>query len=71
MNKYIFYLLQFSLIFQTKQKTILSFYSSFSRVLEETVRSLAPQCTVTFLPSEEGSGKGAALITAVARRKHP
>ncbi|CAG05684.1 unnamed protein product, partial [Tetraodon nigroviridis] len=38
----------------------------FSRVLEETVRSLAPQCSVTFLPSEEGSGKGAALITAVA-----
>ena len=44
------------------------FYSSFSRVLEETVRSLSPQCTVTFLPSEEGSGKGAALITAVAKQ---
>uniref|UniRef100_A0A674N4L6 Hexokinase-2 n=1 Tax=Takifugu rubripes TaxID=31033 RepID=A0A674N4L6_TAKRU len=41
----------------------------FSRVLEETVRSLAPHCNVTFLPSEEGSGKGAALITAVAKQK--
>uniref|UniRef100_A0A7N6BIQ1 Hexokinase-2 n=1 Tax=Anabas testudineus TaxID=64144 RepID=A0A7N6BIQ1_ANATE len=27
---------------------------------------LAPHCNVTFLPSDEGSGKGAALITAVA-----
>lgn len=43
--------------------------SSFSGVLQETARVLAPQCNVTFLPSEEGSGKGAALITAVARQK--
>ncbi|XP_076581996.1 hexokinase HKDC1 isoform X7 [Chaetodon auriga] len=42
----------------------------FSRVLQETARVLAPQCHVTFLPSEEGSGKGAALISAVARQKH-
>ncbi|XP_042355881.1 hexokinase HKDC1-like [Plectropomus leopardus] len=41
----------------------------FSRVLQETARVLAPQCNVTFLPSEEGSGKGAALITAVAKQK--
>uniref|UniRef100_A0A3Q4MDZ9 Hexokinase-3 n=1 Tax=Neolamprologus brichardi TaxID=32507 RepID=A0A3Q4MDZ9_NEOBR len=41
----------------------------FSGVLQETTRVLAPQCNVTFLPSEEGSGKGAALITAVARQK--
>ncbi|XP_030576007.1 hexokinase HKDC1 isoform X4 [Archocentrus centrarchus] len=41
----------------------------FSGVLQETTRALAPQCNVTFLPSEEGSGKGAALITAVARQK--
>ncbi|XP_070696446.1 hexokinase HKDC1-like [Pempheris klunzingeri] len=40
----------------------------FSGVLQETARVLAPQCNVTFLPSEEGSGKGAALITAVARQ---
>ncbi|XP_039972050.1 hexokinase HKDC1-like isoform X2 [Xiphias gladius] len=41
----------------------------FSGVLQETARVLAPQCNVTFLPSEEGSGKGAALITAVVRQK--
>ncbi|XP_071344229.1 hexokinase HKDC1 isoform X2 [Trachinotus anak] len=41
----------------------------FSGVLQETARVLAPQCNVTFLPSEEGSGKGAALITAVTRQK--
>uniref|UniRef100_I3KK26 hexokinase n=1 Tax=Oreochromis niloticus TaxID=8128 RepID=I3KK26_ORENI len=40
----------------------------FSGILQETTRVLAPQCNVTFLPSEEGSGKGAALITAVASR---
>lgn len=43
--------------------------SSFARVLHETAKVLAPQCNVTFLPSEEGSGKGAALITAVAKQK--
>ncbi|CAJ1048863.1 putative hexokinase HKDC1 [Xyrichtys novacula] len=41
----------------------------FSQILEETTRLLAPQCDVTFMPSEEGSGKGAALITAVALQK--
>ncbi|XP_041650622.1 hexokinase HKDC1-like [Cheilinus undulatus] len=42
----------------------------FSQILKDTTRALAPQCDVTFLPSEEGSGKGAALIAAVARRRH-
>ncbi|XP_070825618.1 hexokinase HKDC1-like isoform X4 [Chaetodon trifascialis] len=42
----------------------------FSQVLQETARVLAPQCHVTFLLSEEGSGKGAALISAVARQRH-
>ncbi|XP_072236486.1 hexokinase HKDC1-like [Leuresthes tenuis] len=41
----------------------------FSLVLQETTRVMASQCEVTFLPSEEGSGKGAALIAAVARHK--
>lgn len=41
---------------------------SFSRILQETVKELAPQCDVTFMLSEDGSGKGAALITAVAKR---
>lgn len=44
------------------------FPHSFSRLVSETVRKLAPQCTVTFLQSEDGSGKGAALVTAVACR---
>lgn len=47
-----------------------SIVSSFSIVLKETTRLLAPHCNVTFLPSDEGSGKGAALITAVAVQKH-
>uniref|UniRef100_A0A8C2T491 Hexokinase-2 n=1 Tax=Coturnix japonica TaxID=93934 RepID=A0A8C2T491_COTJA len=54
-------------IFETK---FLSQIESFSRVLQETVRELAPRCDVTFMLSEDGSGKGAALITAVAKRLH-
>lgn len=46
------------------------FFFSFSRVLQETVKELAPRCDVTFMLSEDGSGKGAALITAVAKRLH-
>ena len=41
---------------------------SFSSIMHDTVLELAPQCEVTFLQSEDGSGKGAALITAVACR---
>ncbi|NXF11720.1 HXK2 protein, partial [Smithornis capensis] len=41
---------------------------SFSTVMHETVKELSPKCEVTFLQSEDGSGKGAALITAVACR---
>ncbi|XP_062242884.1 hexokinase HKDC1-like [Platichthys flesus] len=41
----------------------------FSEVLQETARVLAPQCQVTFVQSEEGRGKGAALITALIRPK--
>uniref|UniRef100_A0A8C9TCI9 Hexokinase-2 n=1 Tax=Scleropages formosus TaxID=113540 RepID=A0A8C9TCI9_SCLFO len=40
---------------------------SFSSILKETVGELAPKCNVSFVLSEDGSGKGAALITAVAR----
>ncbi|KFU87532.1 Hexokinase-1, partial [Chaetura pelagica] len=46
---------------------ILSF-RSFSRIMHQTVKDLAPNCDVTFLLSEDGSGKGAALITAVGCR---
>nr|XP_042121870.1 hexokinase HKDC1 isoform X2 [Peromyscus maniculatus bairdii] len=48
--------------------TLYKLHPHFSRILQETVRELAPRCDVTFMLSEDGSGKGAALITAVAKR---
>ncbi|MGH0127911.1 UNVERIFIED_CONTAM: hypothetical protein FKN15_032741 [Acipenser sinensis] len=50
--------------------TLYKLHPHFSKVLKETVKDLAPQCDVTFVLSEDGSGKGAALITAVAQRLH-
>ncbi|POI35875.1 hypothetical protein CIB84_000373 [Bambusicola thoracicus] len=50
--------------------TLYKLHPHFSRVLQETVKELAPRCDVTFMLSEDGSGKGAALITAVAKRLH-
>lgn len=32
------------------------------------MRLLAPECDITFVVSEDGSGKGAAMVTAVANR---
>nr|XP_048303773.1 hexokinase-3 isoform X5 [Myodes glareolus] len=52
-------------IFKTK---FLSEIESFSKLVSATVQKLAPHCKVTFLQSEDGSGKGAALVTAVACR---
>ncbi|XP_030649136.1 hexokinase-2-like [Chanos chanos] len=40
----------------------------YSERLEDTVRLLAPKCDISFLVSEDGSGKGAAMVTAVAQR---
>uniref|UniRef100_A0A8C6YDY3 hexokinase n=1 Tax=Naja naja TaxID=35670 RepID=A0A8C6YDY3_NAJNA len=40
----------------------------FAKKLQDTVGLLAPSCNVKFLLSEDGSGKGAALIAAVACR---
>ncbi|XP_002718490.3 hexokinase HKDC1 isoform X2 [Oryctolagus cuniculus] len=48
--------------------TLYKLHPHFSRILQETVKELAPRCEVTFMLSEDGSGKGAALITAVAKR---
>ncbi|KAG8439389.1 hypothetical protein GDO86_005559 [Hymenochirus boettgeri] len=48
--------------------TLYKLHPHFAGVVQETVKILAPQCNVTFLQSEDGSGKGAALITAVACR---
>uniref|UniRef100_A0A674G7R4 Hexokinase-2 n=1 Tax=Taeniopygia guttata TaxID=59729 RepID=A0A674G7R4_TAEGU len=50
--------------------TLYKLHPHFSRILQETVKELAPQCDVSFMLSEDGSGKGAALITAVAKRLH-
>ncbi|KAG9351951.1 hypothetical protein JZ751_023202 [Albula glossodonta] len=40
----------------------------FSKKLQDTVKILAPKCDISFLVSEDGSGKGAAMVTAVAQR---
>uniref|UniRef100_A0A8D0GNH2 Hexokinase-3 n=1 Tax=Sphenodon punctatus TaxID=8508 RepID=A0A8D0GNH2_SPHPU len=48
--------------------TLYKLHPHFSQQVKETVKVLAPCCSVTFLQSEDGSGKGAALIAAVACR---
>ncbi|XP_045855354.1 hexokinase-3 [Meles meles] len=48
--------------------TLYKLHPHFSGLVAATVRKLAPRCVVTFLQSEDGSGKGAALVTAVACR---
>ncbi|XP_008690556.1 hexokinase-3 isoform X1 [Ursus maritimus] len=48
--------------------TLYKLHPHFSGLVAATVRELAPRCAVTFLQSEDGSGKGAALVTAVACR---
>ncbi|KFO34095.1 hexokinase-3 [Fukomys damarensis] len=48
--------------------TLYKVHPHFASLVAATVRELAPRCMVTFLQSEDGSGKGAALVTAVACR---
>uniref|UniRef100_UPI00398EACEF hexokinase-2-like isoform X1 n=2 Tax=Pristiophorus japonicus TaxID=55135 RepID=UPI00398EACEF len=48
--------------------TLYKLHPHFSTIMHETVARLSPKCKVSFVPSEDGSGKGAALITAVACR---
>ncbi|XP_040908439.1 hexokinase-4-like [Toxotes jaculatrix] len=48
--------------------TVYRKHPNFSEKLQATVRLLAPKCSITFLVSEDGSGKGAAMVTAVAQR---
>uniref|UniRef100_A0A8C4XR12 hexokinase n=1 Tax=Falco tinnunculus TaxID=100819 RepID=A0A8C4XR12_FALTI len=48
--------------------TLYKMHPCFSQHLQQMLRDLAPNCTVTFLQSEDGSGKGAALVAAVACR---
>uniref|UniRef100_A0A8C5KZG8 Hexokinase-2 n=1 Tax=Jaculus jaculus TaxID=51337 RepID=A0A8C5KZG8_JACJA len=45
--------------------TLYKLHPHFSRIMHQTVKELSPKCNVSFLLSEDGSGKGAALITAV------
>jgi len=41
-------------------------FHSFQDRFHKIVRELTPHCDITFIQSEEGSGRGAALISAVA-----
>ncbi|KAI4893178.1 hypothetical protein NFI96_012420, partial [Prochilodus magdalenae] len=43
-------------------------HPQFARQLHKMVRQLVPDCDVRFMKSEDGSGKGAAMVTAVAHR---
>ncbi|XP_019720052.1 hexokinase-1-like [Hippocampus comes] len=49
--------------------TLYKLHPHFSRIFQQTVKELSPKCDVNFLLSEDGSGKGAALITAVGCRQ--
>lgn len=40
----------------------------FGEILQSVTGLLAPECTVTLLPSVDGTGRGAAMVTAVALR---
>ncbi|NXG72415.1 HXK2 protein, partial [Baryphthengus martii] len=49
--------------------TLYKMHPHFAQQLQKMLQVLAPKCTVTFLLSEDGSGKGAALVAAVACRR--
>ncbi|CAI5795630.1 hexokinase-4 isoform X1 [Lacerta agilis] len=46
--------------------SVYKLHPSFKDRFHAAVRQLTPDCDITFLQSEEGSGRGAALISAVA-----
>ncbi|XP_031981086.1 hexokinase-3 isoform X7 [Corvus moneduloides] len=48
--------------------TLYKLHPCFSHNLQKTLKDLAPNCDVSFHLSEDGSGKGAALVAAVACR---
>ncbi|NXB75772.1 HXK3 protein, partial [Donacobius atricapilla] len=48
--------------------TLYKLHPRFSNNLQKTLKDLAPNCNVSFMLSEDGSGKGAALVAAVASR---
>lgn len=43
-------------------------HPQFKRYMEETISEILPQANITLMLSEDGSGKGAALIAAVASK---
>nr|XP_032806609.1 hexokinase-4 isoform X2 [Petromyzon marinus] len=46
--------------------SVYKLHPQFKHQIATTMKQLAPKCDVTFLQSEEGNGRGAALISAVA-----
>ncbi|KAG9335478.1 hypothetical protein JZ751_004607 [Albula glossodonta] len=48
--------------------SVYKLHPCFKDKFHKTVRDLAPRCDITFIQSEEGSGRGAALISAVASK---
>uniref|UniRef100_A0A1A7X3J5 Phosphotransferase n=1 Tax=Iconisemion striatum TaxID=60296 RepID=A0A1A7X3J5_9TELE len=51
--------------------TVYKKHPNFRHKLEDAVTFLAPKCDLKFYISEDGSGKGAAMVTAVAQRQPP
>ncbi|XP_015731715.1 hexokinase-3 isoform X3 [Coturnix japonica] len=49
--------------------TLYKMHPYFSQNLHKMLKDLAPRCNVTFMQSEDGSGKGAALVAAVHSRQ--
>uniref|UniRef100_A0A8C5M870 hexokinase n=1 Tax=Leptobrachium leishanense TaxID=445787 RepID=A0A8C5M870_9ANUR len=48
--------------------SVYKMHPKFSARLHHALQDLAPSCQVKFLISEDGSGKGTAIVTAVAQR---
>ncbi|XP_063167085.1 hexokinase-2-like isoform X2 [Candoia aspera] len=48
--------------------TVYKNHPHFARRLHKVVRRLLPDCEIRFVRSEDGSGKGAAMVTAVVKR---
>ncbi|XP_063058804.1 hexokinase-2-like [Engraulis encrasicolus] len=48
--------------------TVYTKHPHYSDRLEETVKELAPKCDISFMVTDDGSGKGAAMVSAVAQR---
>ncbi|KAM5203825.1 hexokinase-4 isoform 4-T4 [Hipposideros larvatus] len=49
--------------------SVYKLHPSFKERFHASVRRLTPSCEITFIQSEEGSGRGAALVSAVACKK--